>query len=291
MELSRCVEGSQDELVRAFNALDIPIFTTALPVLEHPDNRILLAIDQDQVQGMLLYTIFDAFAGRFGVILETVIRPRQEGMAYPLVKTALIVAKAGGCKKMFIEGNDPFMDDTLQLLRFTAAPTTIFIREPWPASTIEQQDIPGIRFDNSRDNSDLMIQLYHHFNDIRELRTVLAAHLKDHFDNGRILGLSERRGTRFYAAFAGDKLVGMAWVFATEGLQHGHYVVDGVAVHPEYQGRGIAHQIIRQMADDADEEETPLSLTSNPTRETARSIYSQAGFVAQAHPLLVRPLS
>jgi len=258
--------------------------------LSHTSNTLFVAEnEEDGILGLLLFTVIDAFAGRYGGILELVLQKLDDSAVRALISAATILAKEKRCKGLAYVGDNPLTQYLFETSGFRAEPTTIFKRDPFALCEIRRRQIGEICFTSTIGK--IYGDTARACKDIQGLREVLNSQLTNPLSLAELNDIRNRPNTLCYFAYAGSTIVGMAWVFRTPGLLSDHNVLDGVAVSPDYQGKYIGQEIIRQAADDATIHGYSLILTSNRLREAARHIYTKAGFEEQVYPYYYLQLS
>lgn len=80
-------------------------------------------------------------------------------------------------------------------------------------------------------------------------------------------------------AMAGEKVVGMAYLFILKTLQKTKGFVEDVVVDGSMQGKGVGTRLIQAVIDEARNQGVrDLELTSRPSREAANKLYQKLGF-------------
>ena len=115
--------------------------------------------------------------------------------------------------------------------------------------------------------------------DLRRLFTELTG-IDTVPDVGRINRLVAGGGLAFYAAFCGERMVGMVSVLPCRTAATDKLWIEDVAVLSDFRGRGIGRALLKFAMEDSPRRfgGDVFYLTSRPSRTAARRMYESMGF-------------
>ena len=115
---------------------------------------------------------------------------------------------------------------------------------------------------------------------INDLLHVLSPHSPE-IDEERLDMLLHEKDFRLFAAEAAEGIMaGMLTLTRCQTLAMSKYWIEDVIVSPEFRGQGIGRALVEAAINhvkDTDEQST-IYLTSNPSRQAARTLYRSVGF-------------
>lgn len=115
---------------------------------------------------------------------------------------------------------------------------------------------------------------------INDLLHVLSPHSPE-IDEERLDMLLHEKDVRLFAAEAAEGIMaGMLTLTRCQTLAMSKYWIEDVIVSPEFRGQGIGRALVEAAINhvkDTDEQST-IYLTSNPSRQAARTLYRSVGF-------------
>jgi ribosomal protein S18 acetylase RimI-like enzyme len=115
---------------------------------------------------------------------------------------------------------------------------------------------------------------------INDLLHVLSPHSPE-IDEERLDMLLHEKDFRLFAAETAEGIMaGMLTLTRCQTLAMSKYWIEDVIVSPEFRGQGIGRALVEAAINhvkDTDEQST-IYLTSNPSRQAARTLYRSVGF-------------